>query len=253
MQTASPSSPRPRQPKQILLIGLPGCGKTGFTLTFPNPAIIDADLNVDGAERRLRITNKDLEYKYAALAFDEKGVVIPEDERFVRMLRECESAKTDPWVKTIIFDSLTMLHQYLIWQIQAANKTDSMAIKEWGKHRGSMLSLLAKQRATGKTTIMICHRQEKTRKKKDNKGNDTLEEEVLGYLPSINPGLQEDIGGMFTDIYHVTMKLKAGDQYENWIETMPTTMMPYLKNSIGLPPRLDVTKGFSALQPYWKD
>jgi hypothetical protein len=196
---------------------------------------------------------KDLEYKYTALAFDDLGKPVPEEERFQRMLRECDSAKSDSWTKTIIFDSLTMIHQYLIWQIQAAQRSDGMEIRDWGKHRGSMLSLLAKQRATGKTTIMICHRQEKVRKKKSPQGKDILEEELLGYLPSINPGLQEDIGGMFTDIWHVTMRPKAGNLYENWIETMPTGLMTYLKNSIGLPPVLDITKGFSALQPYWKD
>lgn len=248
MQTASPSSPRPRQPKQILLIGLPGCGKTGFSLTFPQPCILDADLNVDGAERRLRETRKDLEYKYAALAFDETGKPIPEEERFTRMLRECDLAKADTWIKTITFDSLTMIHQILIWQIQAAQKRDKMEIQDWGVHRGKMLSLLAKQRATGKTTIMICHRQDKVRKKVG-----TLEEELLGYMPSINPGLQEDIGGMFTDIWHVRMVLKSGNEYENWIDTMPTGLMPYLKNSIGLTPTVNITKGFSALQPYWKD
>jgi hypothetical protein len=248
MQTASPSQPRPRQPKQILLIGLPGCGKTGFFLTFPNPAIIDADLNVDGAERRLRTTFKDLTFKYTALAFDESLKPVDEDKRFDRMLRQSDECKADEWTKSIGYDSLTMIHQVLIWQIQATQKRDKMEIQDWGTHRGKMMSLLAKQRATGKTTVMTAHRQDKIRKKVG-----TLEDELLGYLPSINPGLQEDIGGMFTDIWHMTMIIKAGDQYENWIETMPTKFMPYLKNSIGLPPRLDVTKGFSALQPYWKD
>lgn len=252
MQTSSPSTPRPSQPKQILLIGLPGSGKTKFLLSFPGLYILDADLNLDGAELLVRKENPGLSFKYDTLPIDDLKQEVPEHMRFDRMMKLTLEAKKDPDTQLIAYDSLTNIIQYLVWQIQASQKRDTMEIRDWGLHKGSMLSLLIKQRLTGKHVIFTAHREDKTKKVKTPTGKDTLEEEITGYLPSANPALQKDLAGMFTDVWHMYLKPRPGGVYENWIETMPTPMMSYLKNSMGLPPTLDVTKdAWKTLSKWW--
>ena len=250
MQTSSPSTPRTPQPKQILIIGPPGAGKTTFCLQFPNVAIIDADLNLDGPEQRLRKSNPNLEYRYGAVSIDDKGAIVDEDKRFTRLTTLFDEAKQDPWVKTIVEDSLTNITQILIWQILSLTKGSNMEIKDWGTHRGKMLSMLIKQRLSckDKTVIFTCHQEDKM-KKLDPK---SLEATLIGYVPSINPGLQSDLPGMFTDCWHLQMRQKPGNTYQNILTTMPTGMMPFLKNSMGMPAELDVTENVqSILAKYW--
>lgn len=214
-------------------------------MQFPNPYFIDADLNLDGAERRLRLANPKLEYRYDLVTLDENGKSVDEDRRFTRLVTHLEIAERDPWVKTIIADSLTNITQFLIWQVQALNKKEVMEIRDWGQHRSKMLGLLIKRRACNKTFILTCHQYEKTKKKDDK----SLEEVLLGYTPAINPGLQEDLGSMFTDIWATRLVATSGGLYKNEITTMPNGMMPFLKNSIGLPATCEGT--WAEISKYW--
>lgn len=244
MLSSTPTSLRPPQPKQILLIGTPGAGKSTLSMQFPNPYFIDADLNLEGPERRLRKMFPSLEYRYDAVSIDDALAEVPEGDRFQRLVRLSDKARLDPWVKTIIDDSLTNISQFLIWEIMAKQAIQQLRPQDWGAHTGGMYSLLIKQKMIGKTIIMTCHREDK--KKKVDK---TLEEVVIGYLPAIRPGIQETLGGFFTDIWHVTLEPKPGDVFENRIRTMPTTMMPYLKNSMGMPADMPAT--WAEIKKYW--
>lgn len=245
MQSSTPTSPRPAQPRQVLLIGTPGAGKTKLCMEFPNPYFIDADMNLAGPELFLRKTMPNLEYRYDTVAFDEEGKEVPEADRFQRLARLSEKARHDPWVQTIIDDSLTGISQFLIWEIQAKQGVTQLRPQDWGQHTGGMYSLLIKQRMTSKTVIMTCHRDDKTKKVEK-----TLDEVVIGYVPAIRPALQGTLAGFFTDVWHVYLELQPGDKFVNKMRTMPTTFMPYLKNSMGMPADMDAS--WSAISKYWK-
>lgn len=213
-------------------------------MQFPNPYFLDADMNLAGPDLRLRTLNKDLTYRYDMVALDENDQEVPEEDRFQRMMRLSEHAKKDPWVKTQIYDSLTQISQYLIWEIFKKQKIDQMRTQDWGQHTGGMYSLLIKQRMTGKTTILTCHREDK--KKKVDK---TLEEIVIGYLPSIRPAIQEQLASFFTDVWNVELRQRPGGVYENWIQCTPTTFMPFLKNSMLMPS--EVKAEWQEIRKYW--
>lgn len=245
MLTSTPTSLRPPQPKQILLIGTPGSGKSTLAMQFPNCYFLDADVNLQGPELQNRKTLKTLEYRYDTIPFDDKGQEVPETQRFTRMMLLSKEAKKDPWVKTVVYDSLTNISQYLLWEIMGKQKIEQMRTQDWGTHTGGMHSLLIKQRATGKTTILTCHREDK-KKKVDAK---SLEEIVIGYLPVVRPAMQEYLSGFFTDVWHVYLEQRPGDTFENKIRTMPTTFMPYLKNSMGMP--ADMPAKWEEIKKYW--
>jgi hypothetical protein len=60
------------------------------------------------------------------------------------------------------------------------------------------------------------------------------------------------IGAFFTDVWRSRLDIISGN-VKQILETTKTPKCDFLKNSLGLPAELDVTKGFPVLEPYLKD
>lgn len=198
MKTFSSTSPIIDEPSSILLRGLPGSHKTTLALQFPNVGILDCDGNLRGPVSWIRtVLKKDLEFRYVEVRKDDKGQVIMDPEKlWGSYARGFNELVADPWVKTIVTDSLTGLDQILLlytMQLQGIKVVEKMERQHWLPFRKTIQELAFKMRQTGKTNIVCSHENSTT----DKQGA------IIRYDVALSTKLRENFGWIFTDVWYM--------------------------------------------------
>ena len=75
---------------------------------------------------------------------------------------------------------------------------------------------------------------------------------VEAYEPFFQGKVGEMIGAFFTDVWRLDIRPAPGNRTETILQADKTPRCTMLKNSLGLPPELDITKGFIVLEPFLK-
>jgi len=252
MLLSSPSSPKPPEPKSILLIGPHGGGKTALAMQFPFPAFVDCDKNLDGPDRFIRTQRKDLEYGYIQATLDKTtGQPIPIDQIYDNIMRSMDEIKTEPRIKTVILDGLTLINEYIIQKVLKDSGKSEMEMRNWQPFKTKLLNLLVgKLRQLGKTTIVTCHEDPDERQDKTNMAVKI----TVAIKPAIQGGIKDQLGGLFTDVWRCTSMAAPGGKVDYKIQTVRDALSD-LKNSMGMPNEILVRQGelaWTKIEPYVK-
>lgn len=245
MQTSSHTSPKPPQPKSILIQGPPGGGKTTLILQFPNVVLLDCDLNLDGPERFLRKERKlDLSYQYEQIPLRDDGTPRPVEQCYDHVIATLNSLKGSS-CEWVALDGLTAVNEYIIRKILSEQRKSEMEARHWQPFKSLALSLLiGTLRHLGKNVLVACHETKLT--KPDPK--QVMQETVLAYEPFFQGKVGEMLGAFFTDMWSMTSEAAPGNKVEFKLATCKTGLRD-LKNSLGLPPEIkDPT--YDKLKPF---
>lgn len=213
---------------RLILQGPPGTGKTTAAVQFPGAYIADCDLNLGGPLRFLKSKNIPLPVGYDTIDRDENNKVIPEAQRYARLVKCITEACTNPEIKTVIIDSATKVSDYIIAHTLVQTKTTSggMERQSWGFYLAFWKDLVNAISAQKKHFVLICH--EKVEK-------DEIDQS-LRYFLNIPGQFGNMAGSLFTDVWRAEVKETPGfpPKYEFLIRTMPNYRFN-LKNSFQLP------------------
>lgn len=258
MLTSSPEAPKKASPLKILLIGPPGARKTTLGIQFPGCHVMDCDRNLDGPENYLRkVAKVPLTYSYDPIRYDDKGSPIEIHDCYNRLCDKLRLVNSDPAyarVRTVFVDSLSHVNEFIIRDtLKAQNKTKNvgdMEARDWGPFKSRAYQLLvARLEETGRTVLCSCHEIKLTEPDKQNIMTST----VIGYEPFFQGKVGDTIGAFFTDVWRLEVKPAAGGKTTTILQAQRALKCEHLKNSVGLPAELDITAGFSVLEPYLKD
>jgi len=229
----------------ILLVGEPKTGKTNISFAFPNPGIIDCDLNLNSAVRRVG----DKKFWFSQPALSDDGKEIPLPDRWLRAVAETKAMLIETEIKTIVIDGLGVLCEWLMAHIvnenkkAGTNKTGKMELRDYGDVARLLREYVTMLRVGGKYVIVTSHQ---TADKDELTG-------AMRYALAIPGQSKETLGGLFTDVWATTAKPSGGKHlYE--IRTKPTGFHVALGTSFDLPSAIDVTDKtpdqiWSILQP----
>lgn len=242
MLFSTPSTPKPKEAKSILLIGPPGGGKTALLMQFPQVAFLDCDRNLDGPELFIRSKNKELSYGYIPITYDEKGKAIPTHECYDRIIETLGSLKGDSSIQTVGLDGLTMINEFIIQSILKSKNISELETRHWDTVKSKYFRMIATaMRDLGKTTIISCHEKAIVRADKDPKN--MMEKIIVGYEPHVQSGIREAMPGFFTDVWRCYAQPAPGDRREFVIQTEATPQHNFLKNSMMMEGKIVVPKG----------
>lgn len=233
MNTSSPTTPGLQCPYSILLRGSPGAHKTTLALQFPNVGILDCDENLRGPEAYIHtVLKKPLEYRYTRIRYDDNGKPIENPEEWwKRYVKSFNEMVLDPWVKTIVTDSLTGLnHMLLLYtlKIQGVVAIEKMERQHWLPFIKSMQELAFRMRQTGKTNLVTTHETSTTNK----------QGEVIKYDISLSTKLRENFGWIFTDVWYIEAQPDlAGQKRPSKLFCTPAGLRKDLKSTNPLIPQ----------------
>lgn len=237
MKTISATSPKPQNPKSILLIGPPGGGKSTLALQFPNVGVVDVDRNLDGPVNRLMKVIPDYTIKWDTAHLAKDGQKVKSlDLVWERAKEITDDMLADEWVKTVVFDGLTMADDVLYEYVLRKQNQSEMRIQDWVMFRAEMIRVIMKCRTANKTFIMICHEEPQLNLKGD----------TIRLVPSFRSKVSNFFGGFFTDMYRCVCQPCAKDKDHPQgvrfdLYTIPTALSE-LKNSMMMPDKVeDVT------------
>lgn len=199
----------------LLLKGQPKAGKTTLALMFPNPYIADCDNNLGGAVRLLREKFPDKKFKYDTInaGVDAEGKPIPDIGRWAHLCACCTAAARDPWVQTIIVDSVTAVNMYLtdlIVSEKPASKEKFMTISDWVPFRNMIVKFITTFRSVNKYFIMTAH---EVSDKDEATG-------TIYFRPSVQSNLKDNFGGMFSDEWLACAEEQSG-QIVRFVKSTP--------------------------------
>jgi hypothetical protein len=227
------NAPIKRDPPVILIEGFPGSGKTTLALQFPNPWLLNCDLNHDGPisflqkEKRLpeKVKISHIPYHDDHTSTDPK-LVAPED-RLDRLFKEIKAAVADPWTKTIIIDSMSTIDTFIYDKVKkqlGITTGTPFRIQDWRPFRDYLMTLIGHFRYCGKTVIVLCHVESVTNDKNV----------IIGYKPMISTKVGEIFAGFFTDMWLMTAKPAPANKVEFVLKTTRTDLYD-LKNAYSMP------------------
>jgi len=253
MHISSPTSPKPPDPKSILLIGPPGGGKTTLAMQFPNVCFIDCDRNLDGPERFLRSKNAQFSYAYVSATIDEKGNPYDVADCFDWIIVRITELAKEASIQTVVIDGLTLINEYIIRKI--LKKQGGKSVMEphfWGPFKSDMLKLLVQTlRGLNKTTIVTCH--EVVLEKPNTDKDKMLQPLIIGYRPAVQGGITDYLGGFFSDMWRCTSQPGAGNKQTYKLQVVRDGLSD-LKNSLALPSEgftwSEGELGYERIKPY---
>jgi len=217
----------------ILIVGEPKSGKSNLALSFPEPAIIDWDLNLASAVRRA--TGKTFDYCQPSVKDD--GTQRPVPEQWKAAVEETKTILANPKYRTVIIDGLglmcTAVCEHIIAEGQRAgtNKLGKMEIQNYADLSRILRSYIMMIRASGKFLVVTSHQ---TGDKDDVTG-------VIRYVLAI-PGQSKDtLGGCFTDVWATMARPKGINDVAYEIRTKPTGQHVALGASFPIESSIDVT------------
>jgi len=145
----------------VALIGPPGGGKSvlGCRL-FPKTYVLVSDLNFPSAIRHLtKIGELNNVVGFDATDVDEKGAVVPLQQRYPRVIKCLNDATQSADVETIFLDSATFLADIFMAKLTLSSRIDDIT---WGKEKASdylriWRSIINQLRTSGKRLIVSMH------------------------------------------------------------------------------------------------
>lgn len=257
MKSSTQEAPKEKSPIKLLLMGPPGSRKTTFALQFPDVHVLDADKNLDGPELYLRKNgHANLSYTYDPIRYNDDNIPVPVEECYNRVIDKLKLFTVDEKYKsrrTVLLDSLSHVNEFIIrhvLQLQGkSRKTYEMEARDWSPFKSfAYILLVGALESTGKTVIATCHEVKIT--EPDDKN--IMTQRVLGYEPFFQGKLGDTIGAFFTDVWRTEVRPAPGNTTITILQTMRTNKIEVLKNSLGMPAEIDITKGYSAVEPYLK-
>ena len=209
----------------VLLVGEPKSGKTSTSLAFPDPGILDLDMNLASGVRRLGRTKT---FKYTQPSVMDDGSVRPHGDCWVQTVNETKAMIADPAVKTIVCDSLgtlsVYLQQHILKEAVAAGtskvktmgllgeRVPQMEIQHYGDFGRLLRMYVMMVRSSGKYFVMTSHQ---TGDKDEVTG-------VIHYVLAIPGQLKDTLGGLFTDVWATSVTPYGLGQHRYEIRTKPT-------------------------------
>jgi len=217
----------------ILIVGEPKSGKSNLALAFPDPAIIDWDLNLASAVRRA--TGKSFDYAQPSVKDD--GTQRPLSEQWKAAVEETKQILSNPKYRTIIIDGLGLMCNALCEHIIAegqrsgTNKLGKMEIQNYADLSRLRRGYIMMIRASGKFLVVTSHQ---TGDKDEVTG-------IIRYVLAI-PGQSKDtLGGCFTDVWATMARPKGLSDVVYEIRTKPTGQHVALGASFPIESSVDVT------------
>jgi hypothetical protein len=270
MKTSSPENPKPPSPLKILLMGPPGSRKTTFVLQFPDVHVLDCDHNLDGPVRFLREGIKDplgnviiqppkpdLSFTYDDCRKDDNDKSIDIAECFDRVLDLLArfSSKDEYKQRKIVFlDSLSHVNEFIIRKVLKMKGVTSMEGRHWSDFAsGAYTLLVARIEQTLKTIICSVHEERVT----ESDDKNMMKKVLVEVNPWFSGRVGDNLGAFFTDVWKVekrrVQKTSANASgTELWLLTDRTPKCEHLKNSLSMPAEIDITKGFTVIEPWIK-
>lgn len=253
MNTSTPNQPKQPSPLKILLIGQPGCRKTTLALQFPDVHVIDCDRNLDGATKYLRENkHKDLTYTWDDIRVDDSGVMLDISECFDRVCDKLKLFQTTEEYKkrkTVVLDSLSHVNEFIVRKVLKMKNKPSMDISLWQDFATAAYTILvARLDQTNKTVIAICHEDRVYEADPQN----IMKKKVVEINPLFSGKVGNNLGAFFTDVWQMELRPASAGKIECWIKTQRTPQCAFLKNTLGMPPEINVTDGIKAIEQYAK-
>lgn len=241
----------PGKANRIAIVGPSGSGKTWLAATWPQPAFIDADYNIETlkqeAWRKYAGGHKRVVISQIKDDVDKKGLFV-KASGFWDMLDKINEWSERDDVKTIVIDSLTAVStmaMHVGLEVAGADKR-SQTLKEantkysvylltqadFGAEMSVMEQLLDQLpllNLDNKTVICTAH--VRTEKNKD--GN------ILGYRPLITGDKhREKFGSWFNEVWWLESR-GSGDNVKRVLTTQSDTMRQGIKTTLGLPREIE--------------
>lgn len=218
---------------RLLLQGESGSGKTTTAIQFPGVWVIDCDLNLGGPLRHLREAKLPLPLGYDTIDRDDKGVPVPENLRWQRVLSILAELGKKAGViglQTIVFDSMSKMNDYNKAHVLRTNPTKSGGFEQasWGFFYSNWVSLVGMVTAAKVHCVFNGH---------DKIDKDELDGSTKIML-NVQGQFQAVAGSLFTDVWHAEVKTTGGltPTYSRVLRTVSDYKHAGLKNSFGLPP-----------------
>lgn len=253
MKTITPTSPRARQPRAVLLIGPPGSTKSTLMMEFARENkvhIIDCDLNLDGPENFLKAKYKTgLSYTLDQVMLTDDGTRVEIADCFDRLIKLVIEATKLPQDVIICMDGLTPVNEFLRQKVMKKQNAVTMETRFWDPFKTEMLGLMfGRLRTMNHDVILTCHESIETKASK----TDMMVEEIVSYEPSVQGKISNYFGGFFTDVWRCSLDPKVGapGQFVSKIQTIKGPKTPHLKNSLGMPSEItEVT--WEKIEKFW--
>jgi len=217
----------------VLIVGEPKSGKSNLALAFPDPAIIDWDLNLASAVRRC--VGKTFDFCQPGIKDD--GTQRPASEQWAYAVKETQAICRDPKYKTIIVDGLTLMttaicdHIVGQGQLSGSNKTGKMELQNYGDLARLLRGYIMMVRSSGKFLVITSHQV----------GDKDEATGAYRYVLAI-PGQSKDtLGGCFTDVWATVARLKGISDVVYEIRTKPSGQHIALGASFAIDSSIDVT------------
>jgi hypothetical protein len=230
---------------------------------------MDCDRNLDGPSRFLREGLKvdgkqtvaaitpSLSFTWDDIRSDDKGVEVDIADCYNRLCDKLKLFKSDAAYKerkTIFLDSLSHVNEFIIRHVlrmqNKQQRVGEMEARDWSPFKSSAYALLVgRLEESGKVVICSCHENKVyDAPTKDNMMNPTIKE----YEPMFQGKIGESLGAFFTDVWRLEVRQAPGGKNETWLNVDKMPKCDMLKNSLGMPKELNITAGFSVIEPYLK-
>jgi len=217
----------------LLLVGEQKTGKTNVAMSFPNPWFLDIDRNISRAAR----VSASKKWFYDDPYTDDKGIEIPEVDRWNHSMKLIKAAASAKEVETIVIDSLGGLCDMLILHLMNEVKKsegksiDRLRIQDYQPLKTLLTKLVIGLRTTGKLIVITSHQ------KAD-------KDELTGrfrYTLNIPGSSSENYGGFFSDVWATSASPAGAGKYKYELHTRPTGFHINLGTTLDIDPVLDIT------------